>query len=295
MPIFLIIKTMDLSILSREEEFPELVRKRLASAPLDYEEQFAFIQKMRFSSHPWEGAGILLPLFFAKEQREENFPIPHYTFLLNKRSAIVQQPGDLCAPGGGIKPTDKLLQKILEMALLLWIKKDAWLLAQQRGKGTYKKILLILSNALRESWEEIRLHPFNIEFLGALPAYRLQSRRWIMFPVVGRVKKAWRPKLSWEVEKIIPIPLAAFFEVANYAVYSLEIPDNLKAEGIPDPWEFPCFVYKVNGAEEILWGATYMVIRSFFQIIFPFPLPSPNGQRIIRRPLLRNYFSGSKG
>jgi 8-oxo-dGTP pyrophosphatase MutT (NUDIX family) len=285
---------MDLSILFQEEKFPELVRKKLVSAPLDYEEQFAFIQKMRFSSTPWEGAGILLPLFFAQEKTKESIPPAQYTFLLNKRSALVQQPGDLCVPGGGIKPADKLLQKILEMAPIPWIKKDAWLLAKQRGKGIYEKILLILSIALRESWEEIRLHPFNIEFLGALPAYRLQSRRWIMFPVVGRVKKAWRPKLSWEVEKIIPIPLAAFFEAANYALYSLEVPEKLKAQGIPDPWEFPCFVYRINGAEEILWGATYMVIRSFFHIIFPFPLPSPNGQRIIRRPLLTNYFSGSQ-
>jgi len=285
---------MDLSILFQEEKFPELVRKKLVSAPLDYEEQFAFIQKMRFSSTPWEGAGILLPLFFAQEKTKENIPPAQYTFLLNKRSALVQQPGDLCVPGGGIKPADKLLQKILEMAPIPWIKKDAWLLAKQRGKGIYEKILLILSIALRESWEEIRLHPFNIEFLGALPAYRLQSRRWIMFPVVGRVKKAWRPKLSWEVEKIIPIPLAAFFEAANYALYSLEVPEKLKAQGIPDPWEFPCFVYRINGAEEILWGATYMVIRSFFHIIFPFSLPSPNGQRIIRRPLLTNYFSGSQ-
>ncbi len=115
-----------------------------------------------------------------------------------------------------------------------------------------------------------------------------------MFPVVGRVRKAWKPKLSWEVEKIIPLPLKAFFEAANYAIYSLEVPENLKTQGIPDPWEFPCFVYRVNGEEEILWGATYMVIRSFFHTIIPFPLPSPNGQRIIRRPLLANYFSGKK-
>lgn len=285
---------MELSLLYEEEGFPKLVRETLATAAIDYEEQFAFLHKMRSTATPWEGAGILLPLFFAHEETEgEAFP-PQYVFLLNKRSALVQQAGDLCVPGGGIKPIDKVLQKILPIAPFLWLKRKSFSLAQRRGKEVYKKILLILGNALRESWEEIHLSPTNIEFLGPLPSYRLQSRRWIMFPVVGRVRKPWRPKLSWEVEKIIPLPLAAFFDPANYALYSLEIPDSLKAHGIPDPWEFPCLVYKVNGTEEILWGATYMVIRSFFNIVFSYPLPAPNGQRIIRRPLSKNYFSGAK-
>lgn len=285
---------MDLSILAKEKEFPELVRKRLAFAPIDYEEQFAFLQKMRLTSTPWEGAGILLPLFFAQGKKETEISFPQYVFLLNKRSLRVQQAGDLCVPGGGIKRIDEMFQKIIQIGLLPWWPNKSISLAQNRGNEVYKKTMLILINALRESWEEIRLSPFNVEFLGALPAYRLQSRRWIMFPVVGRVKKGWKPKLNWEVEKIIPLPLTAFFDEANYAFYSLDVPENLKAQGIPDPWEFPCFVYKVDGKEEILWGATYMIIRSFFHTVFSFPLPSPNGQRVIRRPLLANYFTGKK-
>ncbi|MGQ9693493.1 MAG: hypothetical protein ACUVWV_01985 [Thermodesulfobacteriota bacterium] len=286
---------MDLSIFSQEEKFPELIKEALGTIHIDYEDQFAFLQKMRLTSTPWEGAGILLPLFFAQDKKEAEISLPQYVLLLNKRSLHVQQAGDLCVPGGGIKTIDRVFQKIMQSGLLPWGDKKSFVLAQKRGNEIYKKILLILSIALRESWEEMRLSPLNIEFLGALPAYRLQSRRWIMFPVVGKVKKPWKPKLSWEVEKIIPLPLAAFFDQVNYALYSLEVPENLKAQGIPDPWEFPCFVYKVKGVEEILWGATYMVIRSFFHFIFPFPLPSPNGQRIIRRPLLTTYFSGNKG
>lgn len=285
---------MDPSIFFQEEEFPELIRERLSFVPIDYQDQFAFLQKMRLTSTPWEGAGILLPLLFAKLKKDREFFPPQYVFLLNKRSRLVQQAGDLCAPGGGIKPIDKIFQKIIQSGLLPWWANKSLSLTRKRDHEVYKQILLVLSNALRESWEEIRLNPFNLEFLGALPAYRLQSRCWIMFPVVGRVKRAWKPKLNWEVEKIIPLPLAAFLDEANYALYSLEVPQNLKQQGIPHPWEFPCLVYRVNGEEEILWGATYMVIRSFFHTIFPFPLPSPNGQRIIRRPLLANYFSGKE-
>ena len=106
------------------------------------------------------------------------------------------------------------------------------------------------------------------------------------------MKHSWQPRLSWEVEKIVPIPLAAFFNPQNYAIYSLEIPEKLIAQGIPSPWEFPCLVHLENGEEEILWGATFKVIQSFFRIVFHFSFPSPDSRRIIRRPLASNYLTG---
>ena len=153
----------------------------------------------------------------------------------------------------------------------------------------------MLSIALRESWEELRLSPLNVEFLGALPTYRLHHRNWIIFPMVGRVKHPWKPKPSWEVEKIVPIPLESFFCPANYAIYSLEVPENLIAQGIPNPWEFPCLVQRQDGEEEILWGATFEVIRTFFKIVFDFSFPISAAARVIHRPLALNYFSGREG
>ena len=104
--------------------------------------------------------------------------------------------------------------------------------------------------------------------------------------------RKWKPKLNKEAEKIISIPLEAFFYPDNYAVYSLEVPENLIAQGIPNPWEFPCLVHQEDGDEEILWGATFEVIRSFFQIVFDFSFPASDAQRVVRRPLASNYFSG---
>ena len=138
------------------------------------------------------------------------------------------------------------------------------------------------------------MSPFNVEFLGPLPTYRLRVRRWIIFPVVGRIKRAWHAQLSWEVEKIVSVPLQAFFLPENYALYSLEVPEKLISQGVPNPWEFPCLVYEEEGVEEILWGATYTIIRSFLQTVFDRPLPSPDGGRLIHRPLVSNYFSGAE-
>jgi 8-oxo-dGTP pyrophosphatase MutT (NUDIX family) len=287
--------SMDLSVLYDPERFPKHVMEALAQAPLDYLEQLEFIRKQRGSLTPWEGAGVLLPLYFSEEKKRDRDRSGQYVVLLNKRSKRVQQAGDLCAPGGGIHPVlDRISQEILQVGLLPWARGLACERAKQRGKSVYKKILFFLGNALRESWEEIRLSPFNVEFLGPLQSYRLQSRRWIIFPVVGRVKRAWQHKLSPEVDKIITIPLRTFFLPESYAFYSLEVPQELITQGIPNPWEFPCLVDDAEGEEEILWGATYMVLRSFLRIVFDQPLPSPDGRRVIHRPLISTYLSGDE-
>jgi len=84
-----------------------------------------------------------------------------------------------------------------------------------------------------------------------------------------------------------------FFPPGKLAVYSLEVPANLITQGIPNPWEFPCLVHKEDGEEEILWGATFEVIRTFFKIVFDFSFPA--SERVVRRPLVSNYLSGRKG
>jgi 8-oxo-dGTP pyrophosphatase MutT (NUDIX family) len=284
---------MDLSILHDQEGFRLHVIDVLAQTPVDYLEEVKFIEKQGGGLEHWDGAGVLLPLYFPKDKGSGKNGSGQYVFLLNKRSKRVQQGGDLCAPGGGSHPfLDRLSQQILRFGLLPLARGPGFKQARQREKATYEKILFFLGNALRESWEEIHLSPFNVEFLGPLQTYRLQARRWIIFPVVGRVKQAWRYRLSAEVEKIVSIPLQVFFLPENYALYSLEVPENLIAQGIPNPWNFPCLVYRENGEEEILWGATFKIIRTFLETIFDHPLPFPDGLKIIHRPLVSNYFSG---
>jgi 8-oxo-dGTP pyrophosphatase MutT (NUDIX family) len=284
---------MNLSLLHDREGFRFHVIEALAQEPVDYLTQFEFIDKQRESRMTWAGGGILLPLYFRENQNPEGNTSGHYVFLLSKRSKNVQQPGDLCAPGGGIHPLlDSLSGKLLRFGLLPGTRGPGFALAKRRGKSIHEKILFLLGNALRESWEELRLSPFNVEFLGPLPTYRLRHRTWIIFPMVGRVKHCWKPKLSWEVEKIVSIPLETFFHPTNYAVYSLEVAENLITQGIPSPWEFPCFVHKEDGEEEILWGATFEVIQTFFKIVFDFSFPSPDTQRVVHMSLASNYFSG---
>ena len=283
---------MDLSIFQDPEKLPRQVMEALARIPIDYLEQAAFMEKHKSGSTPWEGGGVLLPLFYRSEEKKEGAG-GEFVFLLNKRSKNLPQGGDLCAPGGGDHPVmDSNAQKILDSGIFPSLQSPALWKAKERGKDGYQTILYYWGNALRESWEEIRLSTFNVDFLGPLPTYRLQSRRWIIFPLVGEVREKWTYQLSPEVEKIVPIPLAAFYRPESYGVYSLEVPEEMAAKGIPNPWVFPCVIAEGEGEEEILWGATFHIIQTFLKIVFPFPLPPPTGQRVIRRPLLRTYLSG---
>jgi 8-oxo-dGTP pyrophosphatase MutT (NUDIX family) len=285
---------MDLSILYDREGFRQLVIDTLARKQVDYLERLRFIDKQKGTQQPWAGAGVLLPLFFSEEIGIEVKGSGQYVFLLSKRSQRVQQAGDLCAPGGGIHPfLDSLFEKILRFGLYPWVHGPGLGKAKLRGKETYRRILFLFGNSLREGWEELRLSPFNIEFLGPLPTYSLESRCWTIFPIVGRVRRTWEPKLSWEVEKIVSVPLHLFFQPANYAVYSLEVSEELTVLGVPNPWEFPCLIYNDNGEQEILWGATFSIIQTFFRIVFDFSLPCPDGRRVIHKVLPADYFSRS--
>ncbi len=284
---------MDLSLANNQEGLRFHVIEALGREPVDYLAEFESIDRRRRSRGTWAGGAVLLPLYFREDRDPVRTTSDQYVFLLSKRSESVQQPGDLCAPGGGIHPfLDSLSGRLLRFGLLPGIRGPGFTLAKQKGKSAYGKILFLLGNALRESWEELRLSPFNVEFLGPLPTYHLRHRPWVIFPLVGRVRRSWKPKLSWEVDKIVSIPLEKFFDRANYAVYSLEVPEKLVAQGIPNPWEFPCLVHQEDGQEEILWGATFEIIRTFFEIVFGFSFPVPEKGKIVRRPLPPNYLSG---
>ena len=239
---------MNLSLINDQEGLRVQVVEALAREPVDYPAEFDFIDRQKKSRQTWAWGGVLLPLYFHEDGDPEGNTTGRYVFLLSKRSKNVQQPGDLCAPGGGIHPfLDSLSGRLLRFRLLTGIRGPGFTLAKRKGKSVYGKILFLLGNALRESWEELRLSPFNVEFLGPLPTYRLRHRPWIIFPLVGRVKHCWKPKLSWEVDKIVSIPLEKFFDPRNYAVYSLQVSENLTTQGIPNPWEFPCLVHQEDG------------------------------------------------
>ena len=256
----------------------------LAELPLDYREQMAFIREERKRGVKWESASVLALLgkYPTHSNSEEK-----YFFLLNKRSANVRQPGDLCFPGGHPNQWKDLISSRLIVPYVLPLRKGkSFQLNKKINRESFQTIMYFLGNSIRESFEEIRLNPFKIDFLGALRCYRLEPFHKLIFPMVGIMKEEIKFKPNWEVDKIIKLPLTSLFNHSDYAIYNLKLGGSFR-ETLNANWaDYDCFIHREDGQpDEILWGATYNIIMSFLNTIFDFTPPDTNVRPIIRGEL----------
>ena len=213
--------------------------------------------------------------------------------ILNKRSQHVRQSGDLCCPGGGIAPRiDRMLARWLNlptMPLSRWPQGSWW---RRCRRTEYPKLALLLATALREGFEEMRLNPFGVTFLGPMPAQHLVMFKRAIYPMVGWVSCQKRFFPNWEVEKIVSIPVAAFFDTASYARYRISFKTGTPGVPVMPYRDMPCFVYRHNGDNELLWGATYRITERFLKTIFDYVPPAMESLPIIHRRLGRRYLNG---
>jgi hypothetical protein len=130
----------------------------------------------------------------------------------------------------------------------------------------------LLATSLRESFEEMRLSPFCVRFLGPMaPEYfNLQGRT--IYPMVAwnRGQKAFSP--NWEVDRIVYIPLRRFFNPEAYSRLPAARLSRYRGKIAPTA-EFPCLVYDNGERQEILWGLTYRIVVRFLENVFDFKPP----------------------
>ena len=215
------------------------------------------------------------------------------SIILNKRSRSVRQPGDLCFPGGRISfPIDLcgagVLSTLPFMPLLRWAHWSGWKYSRRRET---KNLALLLAAGLREGFEEMRLNPFAVRFLGPMPSQDLAMFGRTLYPmVVWTDQKHFRP--NWEVEKIVTVPLSKLLNPENYAccrTFFETDPRTLVNQG---PNDFPCFRHMEEG-EEVLWGVTYRIVTLFLEMVFKFRVPEMMSLPLIRRVLDEKYLHGS--
>jgi 8-oxo-dGTP pyrophosphatase MutT (NUDIX family) len=285
---------MDPSILKKKEPFRQAVIDKLGPLPVDFAEKLRFIRSTRQTTEPYSAAGVLLLLHFREATEPHLSGEGEYFFHLIKRSARFSQPGDLSCPGGMLSPAlDALLKPLLER-LLPVIGETAKTYIRQRSADTVDALMLLLTSAVRESWEELRLSPFNIEFLGPLPCHSLILFRRMIFPMVVMVKNTPSYRPNHEVERIVEIPLSAFFQKDNYARYQINAEESIRRSH-PSSWEFPCFVHCEGGTgQDVLWGATFHIILRFLEVLFDFELPDIRSNPILSRTLQLSYLTGNK-
>lgn len=272
-------------ILADKDLFLKTVEDKLGTAPLNFAAKQHLIRPSPASPASHQGAGVMLLLYHGSEG---------FSFRLSKRSQRIPQAGDLSCPGGMLQHRwDSIIMKLLDRGVIPVLRNRAGKLARQRDRETFQLITLFLANAMREAWEEIRLNPFTVYFLGPLPAYSLQLYQRIIFPLVGLVpeKSSFRP--NDEVESLVTIPVGTFLQRENYAALVRNIDEKLGRKE-QESEILPCLIYRDStGVEHILWGATFYVIMNFLRIIFNFQLPEWKNGRSVKKTIDAHYLSGN--
>lgn len=211
--------------------------------------------------------------------------------LLSKRSRKVLQPGDLCCPGGGVERHDRLLSHILHWPLSPLRKWPSWKKWKARDLRKANDLALFLTTALREGWEEMRLNPLKVIFLGPLQVQKLIMFDRRIYPQVGWIPPDLPLVPNWEIERLVRIPLRKLLDTRHYARYRLSFKTA-------DGWrqrrdDMPCFIHRGRNGDDVLWGATFRITMDFLRRIYGFELPDLGDAPVINRRLGEAYLNSS--
>jgi hypothetical protein len=215
--------------------------------------------------------------------------------ILNKRSLKVRQPGDLCCPGGGISPRlDFWLANLLILPFFPLARWPYWSSWRRRRQSESRLLALLLATSLRESFEEMRLNPLNVRFLGPLPPQRLVMFRRVIYPMVAWTPSQKRFHPNWEVDKLVYIPLQSLLNPSNYAKFRLNLEMSPKKRQNRPNEDLPCFMHHTRNEKELLWGATYRIATVFLEFVFGFKPPGLDSLPVVHGNLDETYLSGSR-
>ena len=277
--------------INTRDTFLARVIEKLGTHPCDFQTAFREIATSGRDNRR-RAAGVLLPLLFRESSPESSTADGSFLFQLIKRSPTVPQPGDLSFPGGMLHPVlDRILRPLLTHGPFPILRGNARKYAVSQNADSFRLISLFLTSALRESWEEIRLPPSRVFFLGPLPTYNLTLFRRTIFPVAGFVGNPGLLHPNREVEKIVEIPLSSFYQEERFGCYQIDSgdPDGKK------PLQYPCLVHHdADGGEEVLWGATFNIIVQFLEIVLNYRLPEWENGPVIMRSLKPDYLTGRR-
>lgn len=225
-----------------------------------------------------------------KEKDFSNAPC----LILNKRSLKVKQPGDLCCPGGSISSrVDAFLSKILYLPGSPLTRWPYWQMWHKQRRQEAQNLALLFATCLREGFEEMRLNPLGVKFLGPLPQQQLIMFHRVIYPMVCWISRQKQFSPNWEVERVVYIPLQNLLNPSNYARYRLQIETSQEYGNNPEVKDYPCFIQKQKDHNEVLWGATFRITMAFLEIVFGFRPPDMGSLPIVSGSLDKNYLTGN--
>ena len=212
--------------------------------------------------------------------------------ILNKRSAKVRQPGDLCCPGGSIAPVlDPLLARLLYLPgspLRRW---ENWSLWRKQHSRRFRELALLFATGLRESVEEMRLNPLGVKLLGPLRPENLVMFQRMIYPLACWVSSQRNFFPNWEVERIVFIPIRDLLDPSRYVRYRLRIDVPAASARVNGVRDFPCFLHRRSGRAERLWGATFRITMQFLDTVFGFHPPQIESLPMVEGQIGENYIN----
>jgi hypothetical protein len=214
--------------------------------------------------------------------------------ILNKRSARVRQPGDLCCPGGSVSPrVDFMAARLLGLPFSPLWRWPGWRSWRRQRPLEARWLALYLATGLREAFEEMRLNPLRLKFLGPLPHHRLVLFRRLIYPLTAWVSGRARFRPNWEVDSIVWIPLRRLLDPAGYVCYRLQMSWGGTTGAGPEERDHPGFQYTTPDGPELLWGATYRIVAMFLETVFAFTPPALESLAVVDGNLGEAYLTGA--
>ncbi len=131
----------------------------------------------------------------------------------------------------------------------------------------------LVATALRESHEEIGLHPMHVEVIGRVDDFITVSQFHVT-PYVGLIDPAEAPYLwqaqAREVAEILEVPLPHLLDPANLVRDPRTMPDGRVIEQESYRW-----------GEHLVWGATARMLKNFLEVALTAGAATapPQGQR----------------
>lgn len=124
-----------------------------------------------------------------------------------------------------------------------------------------------VATALRETQEEIGLHPSNVDVIGVLPPYHTVTQ-FVVTPVVAIVRPSVAYRLdAHEVESVFEVPLSYLMTPANHQRHRFEFEGQTR-EFLAMPWRAaPVVGDSTLGPEHFIWGATAAMLRNLYRML----------------------------
>lgn len=239
-------------------------------------------------------SGLSVVLFLLGTASQPGGSVEEPCLILNKRSEAVKQPGDLCCPGGGLAPRqDRFLSWLMALPRTPLSRWRHWREWKKNRPDQAAWLRLHLATGLREAFEEMRMNPFSMTFLGPLPKQRLVLFDRTIYPLAGWLSGRKRFALNNEVEKLVYIPIKQLLDRDNYFRYRIEIKAAGQEGGHGHKQDFPGFRHRNAAESELLWGATFRIAMDFLEIVFGFRPPAAERLPVVHGMIGKHYLSGA--